>query len=100
MIRNARIIDTSDYAADEVHLGATVKVKEMKSGDVHEFTIVGSAETDPLNARLSNESPVGAALIGCKKGETVEVNTPRGVVTYKIDSIKSPKRAGTAKKAS
>src|SRR5215472_4475262 len=50
MIRNARIIDTSDYAADEVHLGATVKVKEVKGGETHEFTIVGSAETDPLNA--------------------------------------------------
>lgn len=98
MIRNARIIDTSDYAADEVHLGATVKVKEVKSGDAHEFTIVGSAETDPLNARISNESPIGQALIGRKKGETVEVTTPRGIVSYKIDSIKSQKK--TAKKAS
>ena len=87
MIRNARIIDQSDFIADAVHLGATVKVKEVSSGKPMEFTIVGSAEADPKNARLSNESPVGAALMGHKHGETVEVTTPRGVVKYKIESI-------------
>ncbi len=103
MIRNSRIIDESEYAADEVHLGATVKVKDLKNNDTYEFNIVGSAEADPSNQRISNESPLGRALIGHKKGETVDVSTPRGVVKYKIDSIKnsagvSAKKA--AKKAS
>ena len=97
MIRNARVIDASDYVADEVHLGATIKVKEMASGTAHEFTIVGSAEADPKNARLSNESPLGAALMGRKHGETVDVTTPRGVMKYKIESInKDPKKAKKA----
>ena len=102
MIRNARIIDESEYAADEVHLGSTVKVKDLKTGTVHEFSIVGSAEADPAGRRISNESPLGRAVIGHKKNETVDVATPRGVVKYKIDAIKNgiatPKKA--AKKAS
>ena len=102
MIRNARIIDESAYAADEVHLGSIVKVKDLKTGSSHEFSIVGSAEADPVNQRISNESPLGRALISHKKGETVDVTTPRGMVKYKIEAIKSgsaaPKKA--AKKAS
>ena len=79
MIRNARVIDASDYVADEVHLGATIKVK------------------DPKNARLSNESPLGRALMGRKKGETVDVTTPRGQMKYKIESInKDPKKTKKA----
>jgi transcription elongation factor GreA len=101
MIRNARLIDESEYASDEVHLGAIVKVKELKSSESYEFSIVGSAEADPPNRRISNESPLGRALIGHKKGTTVDVATPRGVVKYKIEAIKShaPKKAA-AKKAS
>jgi transcription elongation factor GreA len=91
MIRNARIIDESEYAADEVHLGANVKVKDVKGGTSYEFTIVGSTEADPANGRLSNESPLGKALIGRKKGETVEFDTPRGKTTYKIESINKKK---------
>ena len=100
MVRNARIIDESDYTGDDVHLGSTVKVKELKSGVVSEFTIVGSTESDPLNSRLSNESPVGQALIGRKKGDTVDVTTPRGTVQYKIEAIKGNPSKKTAKKAS
>jgi transcription elongation factor GreA len=87
-----------------VHLGCTVKVKDLKTSASHEFSIVGSAEADPVNHRISNESPLGRALMGHKKGETVDVATPRGMVKYKIESIKSgsgnaaPKKA--AKKAS
>jgi transcription elongation factor GreA len=100
MIRNARIIDQSDFVADAVHLGATVKVKEMGSGRSHDFTIVGSAEADPKNARLSNESPLGAALMGRKNGETVDVTTPRGVMKYKIEAINKAVKKAAAKKAS
>ena len=100
MIRNAHIIDESEYSSTEVHLGSTVKVKDVAGGDAHEFTIVGSAESDPPNRRISNESPLGQALLGRKKGETVDVNTPRGVSQYKIETIRTrvPKKA--AKKAS
>jgi transcription elongation factor GreA len=103
MIRNSRLIDESEYAADEVHLGASVKVKDLKNNESYEFNIVGSAEADPSNQRISNESPLGRALIGHKKGETVDVSTPRGVVKYKIESIRNSSGAAakkTAKKAS
>ncbi len=101
MIRNSRIIDESEYAPDEVHIGATVKVKDIKNNDNYEFHIVGSAEADPSAKRISNESPLGRALIGHKKGETVDVATPRGVVKYKIDGISGSAPAKkTAKKAS
>jgi len=100
MIRNARIIDESEYAADEVHLGAVVKVKDLKNNENYEFSIVGSAEADPPNQRISNESPLGAALMGHKKGTTVDVATPRGLVKYKIESIKSSAPKKSAKKAS
>ncbi|MBC5811245.1 MAG: transcription elongation factor GreA [Candidatus Eremiobacteraeota bacterium] len=98
MIRNARVIDESDYVSDEVHLGAFVKVKDTKAGTTMEFTLVGSTEADPANQRLSNESPLGRALVGRKKGETIDVTTPRGVRAYKIESIGKKKAA--AKKAS
>jgi len=97
MIRNARLIDESEYASGEVHLGAVVKVKDLDHNRVFEFTIVGSAESDPVNHRISNESPIGRALMGKKKGDEVVVNTPKGSVTYKIEQIKSQKKA--AKKA-
>jgi transcription elongation factor GreA len=100
MIRNARIIDESEYAADEVHLGALVKVKDLKSNESYEFSIVGSAEADPSNRRISNESPLGRALMGHKKGATVDVSTPRGLAKYKIESIKSSSPKRTSKKAS
>jgi transcription elongation factor GreA len=100
MIRNARIIDESEYAADEVHLGAIVKIRDMKKNEPYEFSIVGSAEADPSNRRISNESPLGRALMGHKKGTVVDVITPRGLVKYKIEAINrsTPKKA--AKKAS
>jgi transcription elongation factor GreA len=100
MIRNARLIDESEYVADEVHLGAVVKVRELKKNEPYEFSIVGSAEADPANHRISNESPLGHALMGHKKGTTVDVATPRGLVKYKIESIKSSAPKKAAKKAS
>jgi transcription elongation factor GreA len=101
MIRNARLIDESEYASDEVHLGSTVKVKDLKTGESYDFSLVGSAEADPAGHRISNESPLGSALIGHKKGESVDVTTPRGVMKYKIESIKSNGLAKkVAKKAS
>ncbi len=100
MIRNASIIDDGEYNDSEVHLGSTVKVKEIKAADGHEFTIVGSAESDPPNRRISNESPLGRALLGRKKGDTVDVTTPRGIVKYKIEQIVRTTAKKVTKKAS
>ena len=98
MIRNARLIEATDMTSDEVHIGATVRVKDVKGGIFHEFTIVGSAEADPRNHRLSNESPLGKSLIGRKPNDIVDVTTPRGVTQYQIESIN--KAAKKVKKAS
>lgn len=102
MVRNVRIINEAEYAADEVHLGCNVKVKDIKNGDRREFSIVGSTEADPVKGRISNESPLGRAVLGHKKGAVVDVATPRGMVQYRIEQIKSGSAATkrTAKKAS
>jgi transcription elongation factor GreA len=100
MIRNARIIDASGATAEEVQLGASVRVKDLRSGEVFEFSIVGSAESDPPNKRLSNESPLGLALLGKRKGDTVDVETPRGKVQYKIEAVNKATKKAAGKKAS
>jgi len=97
MIRNARIIEASDLQADEVFLGAMVKIKEVPSGEAHEFTLVGSTEADPMHHRLSNDSPLGKALLGRRKGEVIDVVTPRGLRQYKIEAIGAKKRSASRK---
>jgi transcription elongation factor GreA len=77
-LRNARIIDEKDVDTDVVSVGATVHVKDQKTEKSTKFKIVGSAEANPSENRLSNESPVGRALLGHKRGETVTVPVPRG----------------------
>lgn len=88
-LRAARVIDTKDIATDVVSIGAKVRVKDVDHGDTDTYEIVGSAEADPASGRLSNESPVGRALIGHKKGETVEVAAPAGAIRLKIMEIKA-----------
>ena len=84
LIKNATIID-ENHSTDHVQIGSTVSVE---SGDGPEtFTIVGSTEAKPAEGRISNESPVGRALLGRKKGEKVIVKVPAGDFTYKIVSI-------------
>jgi transcription elongation factor GreA len=77
-LRNARVIDEKDVDTDVVNIGAVVHVKDQKTEKSTKFKIVGSAEANPAEARLSNESPVGRALLGHKRGETVSVTVPRG----------------------
>jgi transcription elongation factor GreA len=84
LIKNAVVID-ENHSTSHVAIGSTVTVQ---SGDGKEkFTIVGSAEAAPAEGRISNESPVGRALLGRKKGETIEVSVPAGQFAYKIISI-------------
>ncbi|WP_126424743.1 transcription elongation factor GreA [Brevibacillus marinus] len=87
MLRNARIITNEDVDTGIVSVGATVRLKDLEFGDIVEYTIVGSAESDPLNNKISNESPVGQALLGRKKGEIVDVQVPAGVIKYEILDI-------------
>ena len=87
IIRSARLIDSCDIKSGEVGIGSTVKLKDVEFGDVDTYTIVGSAEADPKENRISNESPVGRAVLGQKVGATVTINAPDGKVKYKVMEI-------------
>ncbi|MDT8902755.1 transcription elongation factor GreA [Anaeroselena agilis] len=88
MLRNAKLIDEDEISADVVTIGSTVVLKDLEFGDELEYTIVGSAEADPTESRISNESPVGEAILGRKVGSIVEVNVPAGSLKYEIVDIK------------
>jgi transcription elongation factor GreA len=86
---NARVIQKRDVDLSVVSIGAKVKLRDVDAKATVEYTIVGSAEANPSESKLSNESPVGKAIIGKKKGETVEVVAPRGSLKYKILDIQA-----------
>jgi len=86
MLRNAKIIE-SEQQKDVVTLGSRVVLKDLEYGDVEEYYIVGSAEADPSANKISNESPVGSAILGQKKGTVVEVKVPAGTLKYEIVDI-------------
>ncbi|WP_020620875.1 transcription elongation factor GreA [Paenibacillus daejeonensis] len=88
MLRNARIINNDEVDIDTVSIGSTVIVEDLEFKDTMEYTIVGTAEADPLQNKISNESPVGRAILGKDKGTIVDVNVPAGVIKYKILDIK------------
>ncbi len=88
ILRKARIVDESELTKDIVGIGSTVKVKDLEFDEEVEYTIVGSSEADPYELKISNESPVGKALIGRKVGETVEIQIPDGITKYEVLEIK------------
>lgn len=88
MLRNATLIDEGEVGTDVVTLGSKVALKDLEFGDVLEYAIVGSAEADPGENKISNESPVGEAVLGQKVGSIVEVNVPAGILKYEILEIK------------
>ena len=88
MLKNASVVDESEIPAGTVAVGATVKVKDYDFDEVVEYTIVGSAEADPMNFKISNESPVGKALIGRKIGDVVEAAVPDGISKFEILDIR------------
>mgnify|MGYP000623540660 CR=1 FL=1 len=88
MLRNVKVIENIEEGLNQVHLGSTVVLKDMEYDDQLEYTIVGSAEANPMKNRISHESPVGQSVIGRKKGDTFEVQVPAGTIKYKIVSIK------------
>lgn len=85
-INTAKIIDEKTRK-NVVSVGSKVKLLDEEFNEELDYVIVGSFEADPFNNRISNESPVGSAILGKKKGATVEVNTPDGVATFKILAI-------------
>jgi transcription elongation factor GreA len=88
-LASARVIEKRDISKDVVSVGSTVRLRDVDAKQTVEYRIVGSAEANPAELKLSNESPVGRAIIGHKKGETIEVTTPRGSLKYKILEIKA-----------
>ena len=88
-LRDAKVINKKDVAKDVVSVGSKVKLRDVGAKQTVEYHIVGSAEANPAENKLSNESPVGKAIMGKKKGETVEVAAPRGTIKLKIMDIKA-----------
>lgn len=87
-LRRAKIIDSSEIDTKTVQIGNTVEVLDMEFNEEVTYTIVGSTEVDLELNRISNESPIGSALLGAKKGQIVEAKVPSGVLKFKVLSIK------------
>lgn len=88
-LRNCEIINMDKLPTNKVSVGCKVKLFDETFDEEVEYQIIGSTESDPLKGLISNESPVGKALLGKKKGETVEVSTPAGTISYKVLEIKA-----------
>lgn len=87
MLKNVKIINEDELSTEIIHVGSKVKVRDVDFDDICEYKIVGSSEADPVNGRISDESPVGKGLIGHKVGEKVEIETPAGSMSYEILEI-------------
>ena len=87
-LRYARIIDESEIDTKTVQVGNIVKILDMEYDEELEYTIVGSTEVDLSQNKISNESPIGSALLGAKKNQVVEAKTPGGLAKYKVLAIK------------
>ena len=87
ILRNAKIIDEEELSTDTVSLGTKVKLLDLESNEETVFMIVGSTEADPMEMKISNESPVGSALIGKNVGDIIKIQVPAGFATYEILEI-------------
>ncbi len=87
ILKNAEVIDEDEVDTETISVGCRVKIRDMEYKEDLEYKIVGSTEANSLKGKISNESPVGKALIGAKKGETVKVETQAGVLKYKVLEI-------------
>ena len=86
-LRNVKILDEDDLTTEMIHVGSKIKVFDKEFNEEVSYQIVGSTEADPMNGRISDESPVGKALLGHKVGDVVDVEVPDGVVTFEILDI-------------
>ncbi len=87
MLRRARILEKDDNDDFNISLGSTVKLKDVNSGKEFEYTLVSTAEADPTEKKISNESPVGKSLIGLCVGDEVEVKVPAGLMKYRVEEV-------------
>lgn len=87
IFKNAVVLDEDGISTDSVNVGAVVMVKNLKSEKIDSYKIVGSTEASPANKKISDESPVGKAMIGHKVGDTVNVEAPSGLISYEILEI-------------
>jgi len=87
MLKNVRVVDQADVDTDQVGICSRVKVLDVEFDEEEEFVLVGSTEADPNKNKISDESPIGKALMGHRVGETVDVETPGGMIQYKILEI-------------
>lgn len=87
MLRNVQVINEAEISTDVINIGSVVSIKEEDSNEIETYHIVGSSEADPLDGKISDESPIGKALISHKTGDIVEVETPSGLIKFKIISI-------------
>lgn len=85
-LRNAVIIEEKNKS-DRVDFGSKIKIQNVETNEEFEYTVVGSSESDPMKGKMSNESPIGKAAMGKKKGEQITVKVPAGSVVYKIVKI-------------
>lgn len=87
MLRNAEVIDEEEVSKDVISVGCTVRLFDVEFDEEVDYTIVGSAEADPMDGKISNESPVGMGLLGHKTGETVVISAPEGEIEFKVIEI-------------
>ena len=87
ILKNAEVVDEDEVNLDKISVGCTVTVYDVEFDEEMEFKIVGSTEANSLQGKISNESPVGRALLGCEVGETVTVETQAGDIAYKVLKI-------------
>ena len=87
MLKNVKIIDEQELSTEMVHVGSKVKVNDMQYDEIIDYKIVGANEANPREGKISDESPVGATLLGHRVGEIVRVETPGGICNYKIVEI-------------
>jgi len=89
MLKNAKVIDDDDVSTDMVTVGSKVKVNDVDFGDIEEYSVVGSTEASPSENKISDESPIGKALLNAKIGDTVTVEAPNG--EYKLEILEISK---------
>ena len=86
-IRTATVVADDEITTEQVSIGTIVKVKDLDDGEIYEYAIVGANEADPMEDKISNESPVGAGLLGAKRNQTVTIQIPAGQIQYKVLNI-------------
>ncbi len=92
-LRYARVISDDEHVEGRIGIGSVVTVEELEDGkvvDEYELTICGDAEEDPANNKISYQAPVGKGLMGCEKGQTVNIEVPMGILTLRIVNVKRP----------